>query len=66
MASQNFMASNYIFGVYIPSALLIGGAAVFKAEWIPFAVAFSAALGGLQFFLTRMIASLPTSTKIQL
>lgn len=60
MASQNFLAQNYIFGVYIPSALLIGGAAVFKAEWIPFAVAFSAALGGLQFFLTRTITSRPT------
>lgn len=61
MASQNFLAPNYIFGVYIPSALLIGGAAVFKAEWIPFAVAFSAALGGLQFFLTRTIILSTTS-----
>ncbi|KAF2171899.1 hypothetical protein M409DRAFT_50515 [Zasmidium cellare ATCC 36951] len=51
MASQDLFAPNYIFGVYIPSALLIGGAAVFKAEWIPFAVAAAAALGGLQFLL---------------
>lgn len=58
------MAPNYIFGVYIPSALLIGGAAVFKAEWIPFAVAAAAALGGLQFFLTRMTCHTTLSLQI--
>lgn len=44
------LAPQYITGVYIPSAILIAGAAVFKAQWLPFAVAIAAALGGLQFF----------------
>lgn len=48
-------AIQYITGVYIPSAVLILGAAVFKAQWIPLAVAFAAALGGFQFYNNRTI-----------
>jgi cytochrome-b5 reductase len=36
--------------VYIPSALLVVGAAVFKSEWLPFAVAIAAVLAGVKLF----------------
>ncbi|KAB8069540.1 NADH-cytochrome b5 reductase 1 [Aspergillus leporis] len=39
-----------ITGVYIPSALLVVGAAVFKSEWLPFAVAIAAVLAGVKLF----------------
>ena len=47
------LTPQYITGVYIPSAVLILGAAVFKAQWIPLAVAVAAALGGFQYFNNR-------------
>ncbi|BCR89282.1 cytochrome b5 reductase family protein [Aspergillus chevalieri] len=37
-----------INGVYIPSALLILGTFLVKQEWLPFAVAIAAALGGVK------------------
>ncbi|ODM20683.1 NADH-cytochrome b5 reductase 1 [Aspergillus cristatus] len=39
-----------INGVYIPSALLILGTFLVKQEWLPFAVAIAAVLGGVKLF----------------
>ncbi|KAK7727784.1 NADH-cytochrome b5 reductase [Botryosphaeria dothidea] len=39
-------APQFVHGVYIPSALLIVGTAIVKKEWLPFAVAIAALLGG--------------------
>ncbi|KAK8209020.1 NADH-cytochrome b5 reductase [Zalaria obscura] len=47
-------APQYITGVYIPSAILILGAALVKKELIPVAVALAAALGGYQFFANQV------------
>ncbi|KAF2184131.1 NADH-cytochrome b5 reductase 1 [Zopfia rhizophila CBS 207.26] len=40
------LAPQYVHGVYIPSALLIVGIAIVKKEWLPYAVAVAAVLGG--------------------
>ncbi|KAF2454069.1 NADH-cytochrome b5 reductase 1 [Lineolata rhizophorae] len=45
MAASPF-APQYVHGVYIPAALLIVGTAIVKKEWLPFAVALAAVLGG--------------------
>lgn len=47
------LAPQYITGVYVPSAILIAGTAVFKLQWLPLALAVCAALGGYQFFANR-------------
>lgn len=47
------LAPQYITGVYIPSAILIAGTAVFKLQWLPLAIAVCAALGGYQVFNNR-------------
>ncbi|KAH7044004.1 hypothetical protein B0J12DRAFT_671532 [Macrophomina phaseolina] len=39
-------APQFVHGVYIPSALLIVGTAIVKKEWVPFAFAIAALLGG--------------------
>lgn len=36
----------YVHGVYIPSTLLVMGCAIVKMEWVPYAVAAAAVLGG--------------------
>jgi hypothetical protein len=38
-------ASQYINGVYIPVGLLIGGIAIIKREWLPYAVVVAVVLG---------------------
>ncbi|KAF2770627.1 ferredoxin reductase-like protein [Teratosphaeria nubilosa] len=43
-------APQYIIGVYIPSVLLIAGAAAIKTSYVPFAVAVAAVIGGFQFY----------------
>ena len=48
------LAPQYITGVYVPSAILIAGTAVFKLQWLPLALAVCAALGGYQIFSNRM------------
>lgn len=48
-------APQYVTYVYIPSAVLILGAAVVKKEYLPIAIAISAALAGWQFFNNRKI-----------
>lgn len=47
------LAPQYITGVYVPSAILVAGAAIFKQQWIPLALAVSVALGGYQFYSNR-------------
>jgi len=46
MASSSPFAPQYVHGVYIPSALLIVGTAIIKSEWLVYAVALAALLGG--------------------
>ncbi|KAF2646442.1 ferredoxin reductase-like protein [Massarina eburnea CBS 473.64] len=43
---SGIFATQYVQGVYIPSALLIIGTAIIKTEWVGFAVALAAVLGG--------------------
>lgn len=47
-------APQYVQGVYIPSALLIVGVAIVKREWIPYAVALAAVLGGWKVYINGM------------
>ncbi|KAI9815471.1 MAG: NADH-cytochrome b5 reductase [Pycnora praestabilis] len=42
----SFFSSQYINGIYIPSALLVIGCAIVKKEWTPYAVVLAALLGG--------------------
>lgn len=44
------LSSQNINGVYIPSALLLVGVAIVKAEWLPYAAAFAAIVGGYKVF----------------
>ncbi|RDW59705.1 NADH-cytochrome b5 reductase-2 [Coleophoma cylindrospora] len=53
MSGNGFLSSSFIQGVYIPSGLLILGAAIVKKEWLPFAVLLSVALGGLKIWGSR-------------
>lgn len=46
-------APQFVHGVYIPSALLIVGTAIVKKEWLPFAVAIAALLGGWKVYSNR-------------
>ncbi|KAJ4290277.1 NADH-cytochrome b5 reductase [Kalmusia sp. IMI 367209] len=43
---SGLFATQYVQGVYIPSALLIVGTAIVKKEWLPFAAALAVILGG--------------------
>lgn len=56
------LAPQYVNFVYIPSAILIAGTALFKATWVPLAVAVAAALGGIQFYQNRTSSKPPSST----
>lgn len=47
------LAPQYVNFVYIPSAILIAGAALVRTALIPVAVAIAAALGGYQFYANR-------------
>lgn len=49
------LAPQYVHGVYIPSALLIVGTAIVKKEWLPYAVALAAILGGWKVYSNRKI-----------
>ena len=53
--STSFTSPQYVNFVYIPSAILIASTAVFKATWVPLAVAVAAALGGFQFWQNRTL-----------
>ena len=46
-------SSQYITGVYIPSALLLAGVAIAKIQYLPFAVIIAVLLGGYKFYTTR-------------
>lgn len=47
---SSLFSQRNITGVYIPSVLLIVGVAVFKKEWLPYAAALAAVLGGYRVF----------------
>jgi len=51
---KTWLAPQYIHGVYIPCGLLIVGCAIVKAEWLPYAVALAAALGGWKVWAERV------------
>ena len=51
--SSGLLAPQYVNFVYIPSAILIAGAAMFRISLVPIAVAIAAALGGYQFYANR-------------
>ncbi|KAK3064368.1 NADH-cytochrome b5 reductase [Coniosporium uncinatum] len=53
MSSTNWMAPQYLHGVYIPSALLLVGTWILKSEWLPFAALVAAALGGYKVFASQ-------------
>ena len=53
MASKAFLSSQYINGIYIPSALLLGGIAIVKKEWLPYAVAVAVVLSSWKVFNNR-------------
>ena len=42
---SSLLSSQFINGVYIPSALLISGVGIIKFEWLPIAIAVSLVLG---------------------
>ncbi|KAF2438508.1 oxidoreductase, FAD-binding family protein [Karstenula rhodostoma CBS 690.94] len=42
---SGLLSTQYVQGVYIPSALLIVGTAIVKKEWLPFAAALAVVLG---------------------
>ena len=51
--SGGLLAPQYVQFVYIPSAILIAGAALIRVSLVPVAVAIAAALGGYQFYANR-------------
>ncbi len=51
-------SSQYINGVYIPSALLIVGTAIVKKEWVIYAVAVAALLGAWKVYNNRASAGM--------
>ena len=46
-------STQYITGVYVPSALLLVGVALAKREWLPFAAVIALVLGGYKYWSTR-------------
>lgn len=50
MPSNSFLSPQYINGIYIPSALLLGGVAIVKQEWLPYAVVLAIVLGSWKVF----------------
>ena len=47
------LSPQYVNFVYIPSAVLIAGAALYNVKFVPVALAIAAALGGYQIFNNR-------------
>jgi cytochrome-b5 reductase len=48
------LATQYVQGVYIPSALLIFGTFIIKKEWLPYAVALAAVLGSYKVWVNQV------------
>ena len=53
MNRSSALSPQLVNGVYIPSALLLVGTFIVKKEWLPYAVALAALLGGLKIFATQ-------------
>ena len=50
MASSPFLSENFIFGVYVPSAVIVFGVAVAASDYLPYALLAPLLLGTYQFF----------------
>lgn len=51
--SNSWLASQNVNGVYIPSALLLVGIAILKADWTPYAAALALLLGSWKVYTNR-------------
>ncbi|KAF7879801.1 uncharacterized protein EAF02_007971 [Botrytis sinoallii] len=51
--ANKFLSKAYIDGIYIPSGLLIFGCFIVKKDWLPFAVALAAVLGGYKIWSSQ-------------
>ena len=51
MASSKLLSENFIFGVYVPSAVVIFGVAVAAFDYLPYALLAPLLLGGYQFIV---------------
>lgn len=51
--ANKFLSKAYVDGIYIPSGLLILGCFIVKKDWLPFAVALAAVLGGYKIWSSR-------------
>lgn len=51
--SHSFASSQYINGVYIPSALLLVGIAIVKIDWLPHAALVALLLGSWKVYNNR-------------
>lgn len=47
------LSSEYINGVYIPSALLMLGVAIVKMEWLPYSLVVAVLLGSWKIYNNR-------------
>lgn len=46
-------ATQYVTGIYLPSAVLLIGTAALKSEWLPYALALTAILTGAVIFSSQ-------------
>ena len=53
MASSPFMSENFIFGVYVPSAVVVFGVAIAAIDYLPYALLAPLLLGSYQFFMSE-------------
>ncbi|KAI9813953.1 MAG: NADH-cytochrome b5 reductase [Thelocarpon impressellum] len=51
---SDLLASQYINGIYIPSALLIFGTFICKKEWVPYAIVMAALFSGWKLYNNRV------------
>ncbi|ATZ52052.1 Bccbr1 [Botrytis cinerea B05.10] len=51
--ANKFLSKAYVDGIYIPSGLLILGCFIVKKDWLPFAVALAAVLGGYKIWSSQ-------------
>ena len=53
MASSPFLSENFIFGVYVPSAVVVFGVAVAAFDYLPYALLAPLLVGSYQFFMSE-------------
>ena len=52
-ADSGLLSKQYVNFIYIPSALVLVGCAIIKADWLPFAGLVVSALGAWQYYDMR-------------